>query len=190
MTLRASPGAAFYRVFTAGPKIATPSALIANEARVTVTDLNPGEWYTFVVFACDSKNRSEHYGSVPISLQTIASEEEQLLMQQQLSIHHAQKQRDERRVTPEQLGIVLDSPINRLSQTVNPYSRHVRPEEEATAMPEQEESLHYPEEEEERVLVRSRSPYHQTHRSSSFATDSVQCSLQCARSTVVKTFKP
>lgn len=82
---------------------------------------------------------------------------------------------------------MLDAPINRVSP-LHPLSRHARPEEEATPMPEQE-NFEYPEEE-EGVLMRSRPPYHKKHRSSSFATDSVQCSLQCARSTVVKTFKP
>ena len=43
---------------------------MSKSSQATMRSLQPGQWYTFVIFAYDFKGRSETSGSIPLSIQT------------------------------------------------------------------------------------------------------------------------
>jgi len=163
-------GAVLYRVFTSGARVKEDTILLTSEAQAHLTDLHSGMWYTFVVFSLDSRNRSEAYGSVPVSVQTIPSEEFQYELHSQLSISRMVKESKE---MPSHLKIMLDyTPQKNQKSKYESNFMYGRPDD-APPKVEEEANLKYME-----------GGY------TSFDTRAMQCSFQCFPGTVTKKFVP
>jgi len=168
-------GAVLYRVFTSGARVKEDTILLTSEAQAHLTNLHSGMWYTFVVFSLDGRNRSEAYGSVPVSVQTIPSEEFQYELHSQLSISRMVKESKE---MPSHLKIMLDyTPQKNQKSKYESNFMYGRPDDappkEAPPKVEEEANLKYME-----------GGY------TSFDTRAMQCSFQCFPGTVTKKFVP
>jgi len=173
-------GAVLYRVFTSGARVKKDKIILASEPQALLTNLHSGMWYTFVVFSLDNRNRSEAYGSVPVSVQTIPSEEFQYELHSQLSISRMIKDSKE---MPSHLKIMLDSwrPSEQRPTESKYDSGFMYGKRENNDPPTSENN----EQENEPILKNF-----MDGGFTSFDTRAMQCSFQCFPGTVTKKFVP